>query len=311
MCGRQTEGHLLFHFSAASRVGIQGFAANVAEAKELGVTKGTNVFPLNFDHSRWAVEEALPWIFFGDLDEITQTQVFVRALKYIMNEDDGEAFKTRHPKEFTLAVSLHKFLMSNRLQGAIPSRKDCYAPIIWCRFAVQFWLQYGGRQKFFTSAMTDWFERENNKGISFVFYEINRSGSPVKNIILLEKFLFGEVDIRIGELNSFRLIKNHQEAVTSNSKSSLKPIRSIKNSIGNNALAFVRDIIRDAAQDRSIRKLQRKLDPATQRYRYTGSRQDLYKDLCDYKQSTTRYKLSVVIKAISQVAQCRQYWPKQ
>ena len=307
----QTEDHLLFHFSAASRVGIQGFAANVADVKELGVTKGTNVFPLNFDHSRWTVEEALPWIFFGDLDEITQQQVFLSAVKYIMNEDDGEAFKTRHPKEFTLAVSLHKFLMSHRLQGAIPSRKDFYTPIIWCRLAVQFWLQHGGRQELFISAMTNWFEIKNRSGIAFVFYEINRSGLSIKSKMFLERFLFEEIDIKSGDLDGFRLKNIKQKVVLPKSNPSTTPLISINNSIGNNVLAFVRDLIRDAAQDRSIRKLQQKIDPSTQRYRYTGSRQELYKDLCEYKQSTTRYKPSVVIKAISQVAKCRKYWPKQ
>lgn len=275
------------------------------------MTKGANVFPLNFDHSSWTVEEALPWIFFGDLNKITQQQVFLSAVSYLMNEDDGAVFKTRHPKEFTLAVSLHKFLMSHRLQGAIPNRKDCYAPIVWCRFAVHFWLRYGGRQELFASAMTDWFERKNNPGRSFVFYEINRDGTSAINKMTLERFLFGEIDLTIGKLSGFRLKKIKQRVANPKSKPSTTPIKSINNSIGNNVLAFVRDLIGEAAQNRSFRKLQQKLDPSTERYRYTGSRQELYDDLCGYDQSTTRYKKSVVIKAISQVAKCRMYWPKR
>jgi hypothetical protein len=206
---------------------------------------------------------------------------------------------------------LQKYMIEQRPNGSVLSRKSEFSPLVWCRLAVQFWMIYGGRQNAFLSSMTKWIKDKNKKSSAFVFYETN-IGEPLVTVKLpLSVFLLDDFDIHNVSAGGYRLKNIKQLPDRSSSvKPKSSPKRSRQSSIGTNAITFVKDLIQKAAKDPTITNLKKKPDPTTQLYRYTGRRIDLYGELCDFDQELrTKYKQSVVIKAISLLAKCRKYWP--
>lgn len=267
-------------------------------------------FPLNFDDDYWRIEEAVPFIFFGDL--ALNKQESEEIVKYVSNEiEEGSLLKERG-NQFRLIEPLQQYLIRLVPERSIIDRKMSYSPLVWCRIAVQFWLTYGGRQKKFTLAMTQWIKNKNKLGRGFVFYDSkpDNVGGRSKNKMPLEIFFFDNIDINDTVDKNYRLKSVKPKVATPQIKPPKSSKRSIENSIGKNVLDFVKDLVWEAAKDRSIRNLRRRPDPDTQRYRYTGSRSDLYDVLCAIDPQCEKYAKTVIFKAISQVATCRKYWSK-
>ena len=269
-------------------------------------------FPLNFNANYWSIEEAVPYIFFGDLTP--NEKVSEEIVRYVSNEIEETSLIKQWDNEVYLIELLQPYLIRLLPEELVMDRKIYYPPVVWCRIAVQFWLEHGSRQQTFIAAMTQWIKSKNQSGQVFVFYDVkpDNIGGRTKGKMLLEVFLFGAIDIKDAENKNYRLNLAKTKEAVSQVKQPKSSKRSIQNSIGRNALAYVENLVKEAAESRSIRELHRKPDPNTQLYGYTGSRLDLYEALCAlHPQCKTRYAKTVVIKAISQVAMCRKYWPKK
>ena len=271
-------------------------------------TNRSGSFPLNFDAASWSIEDALPCIFFGDFQEPEMQLYSLSAVAFIVNETEKTIFKTQYPALNQLIDDLHRKLTVLRLRGKIANRSECYAPLLWCQLAVQFWLKYGLRQKTFTDALLSWIKGKNKKGAQLVFYESNLNGNHKTKITPLSIFLLEEksgIDIVNPRLKPTRqnIPKNSsQNIITPNTKASI--------SIGKNALNLVLSLVEKTAKDGSIRNLKRNIDPATNHYRFIGSRPDLYTELLGlYPDKIGKYSKTVIIKAISQAAICRKSFP--
>lgn len=267
-------------------------------------------FPLNFDAKQWAVEDAVPWIFFWEEANSSFQSISTSVVPYLMNHDVGQSLRSQFGKDrFAAIENLQRHLINLLFRNSTPKPKRGFPPIIWCRVALQYWLNNGGGNEIFLAAMTRWAGNKSKQSPIFVFYD--REGSKKKNRVSLVEFLFVDIDIATGNLKNFRLRRVKQDSPTTKSSPPIDSNRSTENSIGRNAISFVRELIEKAAGDRTISNLRSRRDPTTQKFRYTGTRSELYDDLCRINdRCATRYRKGVVIKAISLNAKCRKHWPR-
>ena len=276
------------------------------------MTNQPKIFPLNFDAPMWSVEEAVPWIFFGDSSEHSLWSEVTRiAVGYVVGEvDDRELSKSQSEAYANLQRHI-------RMLGDL-SRSTSFPPVVWCRLAVQFWLKHGGRQKVFTSAMTRWVIVMNRGGIAFVSYVSgdNKNGREMP----LEAFLLDNIE-------ESELLKNnwsyrHQSGKSNQqTKTESTGGRSDESQVGSKLLSAVKVAVQKLFDDKRGGKLfLRKPDPATGKFRFIGLREELYEEihgispnfrgkrLLNNGRYQKGYAKGVVIKAISKVAICRRSW---
>lgn len=272
-------------------------------------------FPLNFDAPSWSIEEAVPWIFFGDsCEEQTWEQVTKLAVGYVAGEvDDGRL--PRNQSAAFAAIQRHI-----RMLGVL-SRGTGFSPLIWCRMAIQFWLKHGGRQQKFISAMTRWVRARSKDGMALVSY--TNDDHPDGQEIPLEVFLFGTIEAR-SLLNNAWAYQSSSANSSATSKSKSPRKRSAESQVGSNLLAAVKVAVQNWKNDKQGEKLfLRKPDPVTGKSRFIGTRDELYEEICQISpdisgqrllkngQQKKRYSKGSVTKAISMVAICRRSWGKK
>lgn len=276
------------------------------------MTNRAEKFPLNFDARTWSIEEAVPWIFFGDSSEDQSwSQTTELAVGYVAAEVDDRKVSRSQSADF---APLQRHL---RMLGVL-TRDTSFTPLIWCRVAIQFWLKHGGRQEKFISAMTQWVETKNKGSVAVVNYK--NVDHPNGREIPFEVFL-------LGNIGSFELLKaewvsrslSGKSATQVKEKSTSK--RSAESQVGSNLLSAVKAAVQDLKNSRQGRKKFLKTpDPATGRFRFIGLRAELYeaihaispdisrKRLLKNGKTKKAYAQSSVIKAISTVAICRRSW---
>lgn len=269
-------------------------------------------FPLNFDAPTWCIEEAVPWIFFGDgCEEPTWAQATKLAVGYVVGEvDDG---RLRRESSAALAT-LQKHL---RTLGVL-SRSTKFPPLIWCRMAIQFWLEKGGRQQKFITAMTRWVKDKNKGGVAAVSYK--NDDHPSDGEIALEVFLFASIDVSALVKNEWIYRRVNGKAATK-SKANATGKRSAESQVGSNLLAAVKAAVQNLKSGKQGRKLfLRTPAPGNEKFRFIGLREELCKEiyaistdisgkrLLKNGQYQKAYSESSVMKAISEVAICRRSW---
>ena len=272
-------------------------------------------FPLNFDAPTWSIEEAVPWIFFGDsCEEQSWGQVTKLAVGYVAGEVDDGCLKKNQSEAF---AAIQKPL---RALGVL-SRGTGFSSLIWCRIAIQFWLEHGGRQQKFISAMTRWVKAKSKGGVAVVRY--TNDDHPDGQEMPLEVFLFDTIDDST-ILKTEWGYRNLSANATTTPKTKLPAKRSAESQVGSNLLAAVKVAVQNLKNGRRGENLfLRKSDPVSGKLRFIGTREDLYQGI--YKISTDisgmrhlnkgqqkeRYSKASVIKAISIVAICRRSWGKK
>lgn len=282
------------------------------------MTKLSKSFTLSFDAPHWSTEEAVPCIFFGDLDVADPQLVAQEIVKYVVNENEGAALKAQIGNQFQMVVALQMILIRLLPSGATPSRKNGYHPLVWCRLAVQFWLKYGGRQESFLSTMTQWIKANNKGGVAFVSYKCN--GISTRRKIPLGAFLFGGAELP-DLVQTEWLYKRRSVNHLPKGKSKPRGGRSDENQVGSNLLGAVKNAVAELAKNKRGKMLfLRTPDPATGKFRYKGLRGELYANVCTIspdisgerqlknKRKSKAYAESAVLKAISKVVICRRSW---
>lgn len=269
-------------------------------------------FPLNFDAPTWSIEEAVPWIFFGDRSkEQSWSQVTKLAIGYVAGEVDD---RTVSRSQSASLADLQRHL---RVLGVL-SRNTSFTPLIWCRVAIQFWLKNGGRQQKFISAMIHWANAKNKSNVVAVNYKDIDCQNDQE--ISFEVFLFGK--IASSELLKVKWVSkslSSKSATQAKARSTKK--RSAESQVGSNLLAAVKVAIQNLKDGKQSRKMfLRTPDPATGKFRFIGLREELYEAIYaisadisrkrllkngKYKESYSEFS---VIKAISKVAICRRSW---
>ena len=271
--------------------------------------------PLNFDAPSWSIEEAVPWIFFGDsCEEQSWERVTKLAVGYVVGEvDDGRLT----PNQSAAFAAIQRHL---RMLGVL-SRGTAFPPLIWCRIAIQFWLEHGGRQQKFISAMTRWVKAKSKGGVAVVRY--TNDDHPDGQEIPLEVFLFGTIEACSLLNNAWAYQSSSANAATKpNTQSTGK--RPAESQVGSNLLAAVKVAVQKWKNDKQGEKLfLRRPDPVTGKFRFIGTREELYEEVCEISpdisgkrllkngQEKKRYSKASVTKAISVVAICRRTWGKK
>ena len=278
------------------------------------MTTGSKLFPLNFDEPYWAIEDALRWVFLGSFDVPVSTLI----VKYLVNEDEGRSLKPLVGNGYGYVEKLQKFLIVQLFRGSIPNRMDKFSPLVWCRLAVQFWMEYGGSQSAFTSAMTQWVKYKNRGGVAFISYRYNENTKRRK--IPLEAFLFGGSELP-DLIQTEWLYKYRSDAQLPKAILKTPSSRSDENQVGTNLLGAVKNAIAELVRGKRGKSFPfRKPDPETGKYRYKGLRGELYDELYQISPEFSEgqqlkdgrirkpYAKSAVLKAISKVAICRRSW---
>lgn len=272
-------------------------------------------FPLNFDAPSWSIEEAVPWIFFGDsCEEQSWEQVTKLAIGYVAGEvDDGRL--PRNQSAAFAAIQRHL-----RMLGVL-SRGTGFSPLIWCRMAIQFWLEHGGCQQKFISAMTRWVNAKSKGDVAVVRYA--NDDHPSGQEIPLEIFLFGTIE-PCSLLNNAWAYQSSSDDSSATSKSNSPRKRSAESQVGSNLLATVKVAVQNWKNDKQGEKLfLRRPDPVTGKFRFIGTREELYDEILAFSpglsgkrqlkngQKKEPYSKASVTKAISMVAICRRSWGKK
>lgn len=271
-------------------------------------------FPLNFDARTWSIEEAVPWIFFGDSsEEQFWEQVTKLAVGYVVGEvDDGRL--PRNQSAAFAAIQRHL-----RMLGVL-SRGTGFSPLIWCRIAIQFWLEHGGRQQKTISAMTRWVKAKSKGGVAVVRY--TNDDHPNGQEIPLEVFLFGNIE-PCSLLSNAWDYQSSSDDSSATSKSNSPRKRPAESQVGSNLLAAVNVAVQNLKSDKQSERLfLRRADAVTGKFRFIGTRDELYGEICKISpdisgkrllkngQEKKRYSKASVTKAISMVAICRRSWGK-
>lgn len=271
-------------------------------------------FPLNFDATTWSIEEAVPWIFFGDASvEHSWPEVTKLAVGYVVGEvDDGRL--SRHQSEVFSGLQKHL-----RKLGVL-QRDTAITPLVWCRVAIQFWLEHGGRQRKFVSAMTRWVQAKNKGGVAMVRYTNQKY--PSGREIPLDVFLFRNIDDTTF-LNTELKYPSLGTKTAKQAKAKSTDKRSAESQVGSNLIAAVKLAVQESKNGRQGRKnFLRTSDPVTGKFRFIGSREDLFAEIHAISPDIRRerlmkngetkeaYKKDSVIRAISKVAICRLSWAK-
>lgn len=270
--------------------------------------------PLNFDAPSWSIEEAVPWIFFGDsCEEQSWERVTKLAVGYVVGEvDDGRLT----PNQSAAFAAIQRHL---RMLGVL-SRGTAFPPLIWCRIAIQFWLEHGGRQQKFISAMTRWVKAKSKGGVAVVRY--TNDDHPDGQEIPLEVFLFGTIEACSLLSNAWDYQSSSDDS-SATSKSNSPRKRPAESQVGSNLLAAVKVAVQNLKSDKQSEKLfLRRADAVTGKFRFIGTRDELYGEICKISpdisgkrllkngQEKKRYSKASVTKAISMVAICRRSWGK-
>lgn len=276
------------------------------------MTKRVETFPLNFDAPMWSIEEAVPWIFFGDMREHPSwSELTTLAVGYAAGEVDDRRL-SRTQSESCACLQQHL-----RMLGVI-SRGSFFTPLIWCRLAIQFWLEHGGHQKIFTTAMTRWVIEKNKGGMAFVSYK--NSSHPNGREIPMEAFLFGVIEMSaLLKSEWFYLCRSRKD--NQNAEAESTGNRSAESQVGSNLLAAVKSAVQELSNGKQGKALfLRKPDPATGKFRFIGLREELCdaiyaisadisgKRLLKNGRYQKAYAKNSVIKAISKIAICRRSW---
>ena len=142
---------------------------------------------LNFDEHDWACERALSEIFLRDLEQRGPGSFCEKIVKYLLNEADASSIHGHSHLQLKMARALKNYLEDVFPEKALARGKK-YSPIVWCRVATQFWLQFGGRQGEFVSQMTDWLQKKYRG--SYPVVEPQRRADAERYQVPVEVFLF-------------------------------------------------------------------------------------------------------------------------
>jgi len=278
--------------------------------------KRTKSQTLNFDEDEWSCERALSEIFLWDLEQRGPGSLCEKIVKYLLNEADASSIHGHTHLHLKMARALRGYLESVFPEKALARGKK-HPPIVWCRVATQFWLQFGGRQAEFMSQMTEWLRKKYRGGCSVV--EPQRRANSVRYQLPVNVFLFAD-ELRCPLSSGWQL----NSKVTRGPRGILKkkdPVRTKEDEVGRNLLATVRAAVEALRTDWRTRKhFVTGLDAKTGKVRFRGRRDDLY-DLISRNydevgvvpgrgkdESKKRYTKSTVIRSISELAICRRSW---
>ncbi|QRM20740.1 hypothetical protein GBK02_15835 [Dechloromonas sp. TW-R-39-2] len=278
------------------------------------MAKISKVFPLDFNAQEWTVEEALPWVFFGDDSGkgIWKEQAEFNV-QFVVGEAD-ERSNNIHLK--TCTRRLQKYF---REHGEV-RRCTAFSPLVWCRLAIQFWLMLGGRQEAFMSAMTDWIKTKNKGGKAFVAYCCATTGK--KGRMPMEAFLFGGDELPDLKATEWKYKQKAATLPPHKVESQRSKVRTDEDQVGANILVAVKHAVSEVIGKKRGESLYlRGTDKKTGKKRYRGTKYDLLEEICPAgKDSGGRWRLangngislyaeSTLMKAISKVAICRKSWP--
>lgn len=271
---------------------------------------------LNFDEDDWACERALSEIFLRDLEQRGPGSFCEKIVKYLLNEADASSIYGHTHLHLKMARVLRSYLESVFPEKALARGKK-HPPIVWCRVATQFWLQFGGRQAEFMSQMTNWLQKKYRGNYPVV--EPLRRADSVRYQVPVDVFLFAD-ELRCPLSSGWQLVSivaRGQRGILRKKDSG----RSKEDEVGRSLFAAVKTAVEDLRTDMRTRKhFVTGLDVKTGKARFRGRRDDLYDLISRHydevgvvpgrgkDESKKRYAKSTVIRAISELAICRRSW---
>lgn len=271
---------------------------------------------LNFDEDDWACERALSEIFLRDLEQRGPGSFCEKIVKYLLNEADASSIHGHSHLHLKMARTLRNHLEDLFSNEAL-SRGKKYPPIVWCRVATQFWLQFGGRQAKFMSQMTDWLQKKYRGGYPVV--EPQRLADSARYQVPVDVFLFAD-ELRCPLSSGWQLVSKVIRCRLDHRKSKASG-RSKEDEVGRKLLETVETAIEELRTGKRTRKhFVTGLDVKTRKARFHGRRDDLYDLISRHydevgvvpgrgkDESKKRYAKSTVIRAISELAICRRSW---
>lgn len=230
-------------------------------------------FPLDFNAQEWTVEEALPWVFFGDYwnnDNWTDLSEF--TLRFVVGEAD-ERSALRYLTEDTRALQKHF------REHGVMRRQTSFSPLVWCRLAIQLWLKRGGRQETFMLAMSEWIRKKNKGGAAYVFYRHPNTGKNRK--MSMDAFLFAGSELPDLQKTQWKYKQKAATLPPPKVESQRSEGRTDENQVGANLLAAVKVAVADLVESkRNKSSLLRGPGPNSERCRFRGRREDLLNEIC-------------------------------
>ena len=278
-----------------------------------------DAFPLDFGAVSWTTESAVKWIFYradADAKGGEECSLFVSSVLEGLSSPAQQALESLTPDKQRGAKNLVSFL---RERGAEVWASGGLPPIVWSKVAIHYWLQYGGGNLAFMTALSDWLRESGEVGLRVSPRTRSKSsenarkdggpkwkGAPVSlATFLLDPLVgghFGQRQVTIDKHEPKRVIP--QKVVKVGRDDALRKM------LGTNLYDTVKSVIDDAAASGSIPKLSRKKDLKSGRLTYTGMHSELCEaiDQC-YGQRTQKYKPSTLERAIRALVVSRKSWP--
>lgn len=285
----------------------------------MATSRSQDAFPLVFHAVSWTTESAVKWIFCRtdtDANGSEECSLFVSSVLEGLTSAEQQAPRILAPGTQRDVKNLVSFL---RESGSKVWPSDGLPPIVWSKLAIQYWLQHGGCNPVFMTALGDWLRESGDFGLRVSPSPRSKSsekarrgrvskwkGAPVSmTSFLLDRQLGGHFGQR-----QVTLDKHEPKKVASQQVAKANREEALKKMLGVNLYETVRSVIDDAIASGSVSKLSRKKDLKSGRFTYTGMHSELCEaiDQC-YGQRTQKYKPSTLGRAIRALVVSRKSWP--
>ena len=268
---------------------------------------------LDIEQLYWPFETAFLTVFFAD--SVNSSADYAERLwSYMQAYMDGDSDPRRlgiTDDDKALCEALNNYLKRINPDLALSST---LRPIVWIKLAFGFWLHVGHRSECFLKSYQAW--RNSNHPLANlamvvphnVFNHIAANGFDKDNIpqrencFALDTFLLCDIDKKM-------LFKKHWKIYYATGddkkKKNVTGARSFKDSVGARNYDAMEALIDTASQNRLIRKISRKKDAVTGKYRFQGQRIDFYNVLNQHYSENIPCSKAVAVKIISHFVKCR------
>ena len=292
------------HESAATLHGLE-----VSGGVRMDGEKQIQMFPLDFNAKSWALNKAVPWVFFGSTPTPHSLE-WVKATKSVIGRITGAESAKNVLLPLTTKEKTESLLaFFQRLSSDWKSDLEL-PPVVWSRLAIQYWLMHGGRQDLFMKAFLLWLQNSGNVAVQIE--PVSLDGQNINGVKLIEvelsAFIFDSVNLKrcIKRRVSLKPIGSRKSGKVTASKRGAK---SIEEKVGSGLFQCVKRVIENAIQSRSIANLSSRLDPKSGRYQFTGRHGDLCKDILrQYQKETKPYSESTIERAVRELVASRRSW---
>ncbi len=275
-------------------------------------------FQLDFNASGWSTEDAVRWIFLGELAAAEggeEWEVSVSSVLAGLESTDQELPERLWPDQQDLVANVVRFM--HKLGPSVLGSD--LPPIVWSRLAIQYWLHHGGCHHPFMNAFGDWLNELGHVDVRVANRRKPKSNAGGRSLPTLRgKAAQLSMAAFLLELSPASHFGRRQVKVVNKQATRAMPQKvsvadrdvALKKMLGANLYDTIRSVIDDAISSGSIPKLSRKTDLKSGRFTYSGVHGELCQEICRcYRQETEKYKQSTLDRAIRAFVVSRKSWP--